>query len=142
MIDWTNPSIQVTEHFTVKDCLYLHNWGRLATEADGADFDRLTELCFALEKVRDILNCPMRVHCIFRSEEYNKSIPGAPTSDPHSRSMACDFDCQPFMSCDDVKNTLLSHIEELGLRMEDNGAGATWVHIDLCPVIHNRFFKP
>src|SRR5271166_1568596 len=69
--DWTDPTSIVTEHFTVNDCLMLHSWNRLATEADGANFDKLLVLCQVLEKVRDILNCPMNIHCMYRSPKYN-----------------------------------------------------------------------
>jgi uncharacterized protein YcbK (DUF882 family) len=141
MIDFTNPNDSITEHFTVNDALMLHNWSRLGTEADGADFDKLNTLCQKLEEVRTLLGCPMNVHCCFRSADYNKLI-GANPNDPHSRSAACDFDCNPNLTCDQVKDILMPHLEELGIRMEDNGSGASWVHIDLCPVIYHRFFKP
>ncbi len=141
MIDWQNPIQQVTSHFTESDCLMLHSWGRLATEADGADFDKLTILCNKLEEVRAILGCPMNIHCMFRSADYNKLI-GANTNDPHEQNMACDFDANPNLTCDQVKSILMPQLENLGLRMENNGQGASWVHLDLCPVIYNRFFIP
>jgi Peptidase M15 len=140
-MDWTDGNSSVSDHFSVSDCLTLHSWNRLATEEDGADFDKLTTLCQVLEQVRAILGAPMSVHCMFRSADYNIQI-GANPTDPHNRSMACDFDCNPKLTCDEVKNILMPHLESLNMRMEDNGNGASWVHLDLCPVLHNRFFKP
>lgn len=133
MIDWTNPEDKVTEHFTVRDCLYLHNWGRLATEEDGADFDKLTELCFVLEKVRDVLGCPMNVHCMFRSASYNleQGILKPTGMDVHAMSLACDFDSNGSMSIDYVKSALEPKLAELGIRMERGTT--TWVHVDLRP---------
>jgi hypothetical protein len=142
MIDWNNPTSQVTIHFTVNDCLMLHSWNELATENDGADFDKLILLCQKLEEIRNYLSCPMNIHCIFRSQEYNQHQSIKPIADVHSMSLACDFDCHPNLSCDEVKAKLLPELENLNIRMEDNGPGASWVHIDLHPVIHNRFFKP
>ena len=141
MIDWSDPSEHVTDHFTVKDCLFLHHWNRLATIGDGANLDALVRLCEKLEDIRGILACPMNVHCMFRSPEYNRMI-GAPTTDVHSMSQACDFDCLPDLSSDAVKLALRPHLEILGIRMEDNGPNSSWVHIDIHPVGRARFFLP
>jgi hypothetical protein len=142
-IDWTNPNCSVTAHFTVNDCLMLHAWNRLATEADGADFDKLTALCQVLETVRTLLGAPMNVHCMFRSTAYNQaqSILLPTGLDVHAMNLACDFDCGAAMSTDDVKAALMPQLEALGIRLENNGAGASWVHIDLHPVINSRFFS-
>jgi len=140
-IDWTDPKSQVTEHFNVSDMCMLHQWGRLATVEDGCDFDKLIQLAFMLEKVRALLGVPMRVHCAFRSAEYNLRI-GAPAHDVHSLCEACDFDCSPHLTTDEVKAKLLPELEAMGIRLEDNGPGASWCHIDVHPVIHARFFKP
>lgn len=142
MIDWTNQECAVTEHFSVKDCLFLHHWGRLATADDGADMAKLLTLCQKLEEVRALFaGFPMNVHCMFRSPQYNKEI-GAPANDVHSMSLACDFDCGPNFTTDAAKAVLVPELERLGIRMENNGAGSSWVHIDLHAVIHNRFFLP
>src|SRR5271170_6667661 len=95
MIDWTNPTDQVSEHFSVNDCLMLHSWNRLATQDDGADFDKLTALCQILEQIRSTLNCPMNVHCMFRSTQYNLEQNILPPTglDVHAMNLACDFDC-------------------------------------------------
>jgi hypothetical protein len=138
-IDWTDPKSQVTEHFTVGDCLTLHSWNRLATEADGANFEELTNLCQILEQVRDALGCPMSVHCIFRSQDYNKSQNISPSADVHALCLAADFDSNNTMSIQDVKDKLLPLLESLNIRMEKGTT--TWVHVDTrTPGPSGRYF--
>ena len=141
-IDWTDATVQVTDHFTVKDALFLHSWGRLATEADGANFDTILATMQMLEQVRLVLDCPVTVHCTFRSQAYNHSQNITPVADVHSQGLAVDFDTNDTMSTDDVKTKLMPVLESMGIRMEDNGAGASWVHVDRHAVGHARFFKP
>ena len=131
MIDWTNPQDQVTEHFTVKDVLFLHNWNRLATADDGANFEKLEALCQKLEEVRAALGCPMSVHCMFRSASYNleQNILPPTGMDVHAMSLACDFDCNSTMSIEDVKAKLQPLLAQLGIRMEFGTT--TWIHVDL-----------
>ena len=140
-IDWSDPNTNVTEHFTVYDALQLHQWRRLASLSDGVDYGAIEKLCQKMEEVRAFLGVPIMVHCMFRSPAYNKLI-GAIPNDVHASSLACDFDCNEHMTTDEVKVKLMPVLEQMGLRMEDNGAGASWVHLDTHPVGHNRFFKP
>jgi hypothetical protein len=143
MIDWTDPTAQVTPHFIVNDALMLHNWNKLATEEDGCNFNRLETLCQKLEEIRTLLNCPMNVHCMFRSKEYNieQSILLPTGADVHSMSLACDFDCNKDMSIQDVKDALESQLDSLGIRMEKGTT--TWVHVDLHSVgPSGRYFTP
>lgn len=138
MIDWTDPKAQVTPHFTVNDSLMLHSWNRLATEADDADFDKLTALCQKMEEIRELLGCPINVHCMFRSQGYNTAQGIKPVADVHSMSLACDFDCNPSMGIQDIKDKLEPQLESLGIRMEFGTT--TWCHIDLHPVGNARYF--
>jgi len=143
MADWTNPQDQVTPHFTVNDCLMLHEWNRLATEADGADFDKITALCQVLEQVRSALGVPMNVHCIFRSTAYNLAQNILPPTglDVHAMNLACDFDCGSALSIQQVKDALEPLLDQLGIRMERGTA--TWVHVDLHAVgPSGRYFTP
>jgi Peptidase M15 len=138
-MDWTNAAEQVTEHFTVKDCLFLHSWNRLATADDGVDFDKLLTLCQKLEEIRSALGCAMNVHCMFRSQEYNAAQDIKPAADVHSMCLAADFDCNHTMSIADVQAKLEPLLEDLGIRMERNTE--TWIHIDLrAPGPSGRYF--
>lgn len=139
-IDWTNPGDMVSKYFSVQNCLLLHDWNRLATLEDGYDSNQLIILCSKLDQVREIIGFPMNIHCIFRSQAYNAEQKITPVADVHSMSMAVDFDAGPNLTTDDIKAKLAPVLEELGLRMENNGAGSSWVHLDIHPVIHNRYF--
>ena len=144
MIDWTNPDCNITQNFKVKEAITLHHWNRLADESDGLDDqmkENLIKTCEMMEKIRSFLGIPLNIHCMFRSEDYNKLI-GAPVNDPHSRGQAADYDGNPDISCDEIKVKLMSQLDPMSIRMEDNGHGASWVHCDWSNVIYHRFFKP
>lgn len=140
MIDWNDPKSNITDHFTVGELCMLHAWGRLATEADGIDKNKIIQLAQKAEDVRGFLGSPMSVHCGFRSVPYNKSQ-GILANDVHSKSIALDFDCLPHLSDAEVQNRLLPMLEALGIRMEQNTSG--WTHIDLhSPGPSGRHFIP
>lgn len=140
VIAWANELCDVTGHFTVKDALMLHSWNRLGTEQDGADFGKLITLCEKMEQIRDILGCPINVHCMFRSQDYNNAQNIKPAADVHSMSLACDFDCNGHLSIQEIKDRLEPLLEDLKIRMEYGTT--TWVHIDLHEVgPSGRYFK-
>lgn len=143
-IDWTNPKSYVSVYFNVKEAIYLPTWKRMATEKDGlgeVQKKNLIALMQVMDRIRVLLNSPVIVHVAFRPYSYNKLIGGAPKS-AHVQGMACDFHV-PRMSCDLVRRTLLPHLEEFGIRME-NLPGSQWVHVDTKPVaaLGVRYFKP
>ena len=145
-MDWTDKTQRVSPHFTVEDCLWLHTWGKLASEADGLTDEIKTNLiltCNKMELVRDLIGTPIHVHSMYRPPAYSLLVGGSET-DVHTKGMACDFEAVYALSCDQIKALLLTHLDILGLRMEDNGVGAGWVHIDTKIPLpgHVRFFKP
>jgi hypothetical protein len=140
-IDWTSPDSHITEHFTVADGCMLHSWNRLANEMDGfndAAKQNIIALCNKMEVIRTLLGCPITVHCMFRSQQYNQEVVKAIPNDVHAQSLACDFDCNGNMTIDQVHAKLEPVLEQLGIRMERNTP--TWVHIDLHPVMNARYF--
>jgi len=141
-IDWTDATHNITPHFTVGDAITLHSWNRLATEEDGLDDEAkviLITLCQKMEQVRTHLGCPIKVHCMFRSQEYNKEVVKAIPNDVHAQSLACDFDCLPNLSFDEIKEKMEPVLEDFGIRME---RGTTsWIHLDLrAPGPSGRYF--
>jgi hypothetical protein len=71
-----------------------------------------------------------------------KALKKVPKS-PHRFGRAIDFHIVGFEGkekCAQIREMLLPHLEELGLRMEDIGGG--WIHLDNLPVVNKRFFKP
>ena len=144
-IDWTDETCQITEHFTVKEALYLHQWERLGNETDGLNDDiknNLINLCGVMEKIRALLgNIPIKVHCMYRPPAYSQLV-GGTAHDVHVTGLACDFDSMPDMTCDKIKELLVPQLEALNIRLENNGLGALWCHIDTHPVISQRYFNP
>lgn len=150
-IDWTNPKSKISKYFNVGDALSLRNWNRLANESDGLN-DKIKENILTAAKkmdvVREFINKPVLVKSWLRPSAYNISIGGAAKS-AHMEGLAVDLWTDQDgdgnltgQDCDLLKETLMPKLEEWELRMEDNGKGARWVHLDLRPVIGKRFFKP
>lgn len=144
-IDWTDASIQITPHFSVKDALYLPTWSRLANESDGLN-DEIKENIIALfnkmETVREYFgNNPINVHVTYRPPAYNKLIGGAANSN-HMQGLAMDFDIAG-ISCDDVRTKIVDNklLDLWDMRCE-NKPGSNWIHLDNGPVIYSRFFIP
>jgi uncharacterized protein YcbK (DUF882 family) len=141
-IDWTTYKYPVSKYFTVGDCLFLPRWHLLANENYGLNDEikgNLIALCNKLDIVRDFFKTPMITHCTFRPVAYNKEIGGALNS-AHTLGKAMDFHVKD-MDCDEARNKMIPMLEEWGLRLEDL-PGAGWCHLDMNPVINNRFFKP
>ena len=146
VINWSDSNCKVSEHFTVRECLWLPQWNRMATEADGLTNDvkaNLFRLCNKMDVVREQLGASVTVHCCFRPTEYNKLVGGAAHSS-HMTGEAIDFDVQ-HLNCDDARNLILKlHLlDTLEMRMEDL-PHSSWVHLDIGKVgaSGHRFFKP
>jgi len=140
-IDWTSPDCKVTEHFTVSDACMLHSWNRLANDMDGfndAAKQNIIVLCKKMEEVRSILGCSMDVHCMFRSQQYNKEVVKAIPNDVHAMSLACDFSAKD-LTIQQIKDKMEPMLNSLGIRMEKGTT--TWVHLDLrTPGPSGRYF--
>lgn len=140
-----NPN-KVSIFFDWKDALFLPQYNRLATEADGVTAEvkaNLIVLFSKLDKIREHFNKPIIIHVAYRSPEYNTLVKGAANS-AHLRGMAADFHIVG-ISCDDVRKDILDNnlLEILGMRCEDN-PNSNWIHLGIDQPLpgHNRFFKP
>ncbi len=146
MMDWTDPSCLVSKYFTVKEAIWLPKWQRLASVGDGLtpEVEQTLEDFFIrfMDPVREFLGKPMRVHCCFRPEVYNREVGGAKDSAHMAKNgyAALDFDtgeqCANF-----TRSQLLPRLADFGLRMEDL-PDSNWTHLDNAPVKTNRYFKP
>jgi hypothetical protein len=159
-IDWTDPNAEISRYFTVKNAIWLPQWNRLANpEQDSLTQDSKDALVKlfteVMDPVRELIGKPIKVHVAFRSPEYNVLIGGARMSIHMARKYedgslvaACDWSADmgkgsPGANCDELKSILTPKLEELGVRMENNGQGATWIHLDnRKPGPGGRFFKP
>ena len=130
-------------HFSWKEALWLPKWNRASNESDGLTEEIKQSLVNTfqwMEKVREFLG-PVTVHVALRPEEYNKLVGGASKS-MHRIGRAVDFHISG-MTCDTAREKLKEKLEEWKLRMEDNGQGSSWVHLDdREPGPAGRFFKP
>jgi hypothetical protein len=158
-----SPKDKISKYFTYKEALWLPQENRMATEADGVDeavLGNLKVLFGKMDLIREFLGKPIIAHICFRTMAYHLNLYKqinekrkaqglaelkVPMGSGHLYGQAFDFHVVG-MTCDEVVKKLLDEkkLEEWGLRMEDNGAGANWVHIDTKPVgaSGKRFFKP
>lgn len=156
VLDWNNPKSHISKYFTVEDAIMLREWKRLANAEDGLNDTAKKNLIGIFEKmdvIREFLGMPVFVKSAYRPSAYNVAIGGAALS-AHMASndyAAVDFWCdadgdgdKDGDDCDLIKEKIMPMIEGWNLRMEDNGKGARWIHVDDKPVgpgMH-RFFKP
>lgn len=137
-------------HFTWHDALFLPSWKTHHTPSQD-EIDNLTRVFQKLEVIRDFLGCPINVHCAIRpilnnpssphnGEDYNQLVGGASHS-AHRVGLAVDWN-PVGMTCDEGKAKLMAKLQEFDIRMENNGQGASWIHIDLIPAHPNRYFIP
>lgn len=145
-IDWTNPLTNVSEHFTVKDMIFLPSWNRLANEADGLDAatkSNLLILAKHMELVRAFFGKPIIAHVTLRPVEYNKTIPGAALKSAHTEGKAMDFHVSG-IECAAARKMIndAGKLEEWQMRMED--ISGNWLHLDFRALKPGgkRFFKP
>jgi uncharacterized protein YcbK (DUF882 family) len=141
----------ISSYFTVHEALWLPSWGRHAEASDGLTdsvLSNLKSVFSKMDKVREYFGHPILVHVAYRPQKYNELVKGAANSSHMALEpgvAAVDFHIQG-ISCDEVKKAIFQNgkLNEWDLRMEDNGFGANWVHLDTRQVLpgHLRFFKP
>lgn len=151
MIDWKDPQAKITEHFTVKDALWLPSWQVFHTPSE-LETIRICNTAEYLEKVRVFLDRPIYVHCWIRpvvvrtsgpysGRNYNAAQSGAFNS-AHITGDAVDWHAHS-TTCDEIRYLLEPKLKDFGIRMEDR-PGSNWVHIDTRQVLPGgrAFFKP
>lgn len=149
MIDWSNPLFKVSNHFTVKETLWLPQWKVMHIPSD-EEKQNIISHAANMDKVRDFLGSPIIVHCWIRpvlnnpnsyqnGQDYNELVGGAKNS-AHRMGMATDYHVVG-LDCDTVRSMLEPKLEEFNLRME-KAPGTNWVHNDSAPVINSRYFIP
>jgi hypothetical protein len=160
-IDWSDLNVSISKYFTVKNATWLPQEGRAVSGEELSEEIKanLISTFQWMDKVREWAGSPITVTICIRTMKYHldlykrlNSQRAAEGKDPlripmgsmHLKGKAVDFVVKG-ISCDDIKKKILDEdkLEEWGLRMEDNGAGAGWVHLDdkeSGP--SGRFFKP
>jgi hypothetical protein len=140
-IDWTNPAQKISKYFTVREATYLPSWGKYHMPGP-LEQSNIVILASKMDKVRELFDQPIEVHCWLRPVDYNKYVGGAKKS-MHISGGAVDFHVKG-VTCSHVRDKLdQAFLDSVGLRREDNPQG-NWVHIDLkeVPPGGSRIFKP
>ena len=135
-----DANIDGCEHFTWREALALREWGICAFPVDELTKHNIIQGALKLEVIRSLIGEPLVITSWYRPSAYNLHIGGSVGS-YHKVGMAVDFRPK-YMSCNKAKIMLLPHLEELGLRMENNGRKADWIHVDMGKVYKHRYFKP
>ena len=143
-INWDDPTAKISQHFTVKEALWLPSWNRMANASDGLNDEiknNLVVLFNKLDSVREYFNKPMIAHCAYRPPAYNSLVGGAAKSS-HMLGRAFDFHVQD-LDCDIARSKIMSDhkLEIWNLRMEMN-PGGNWLHLDNSWAGGIRYFKP
>lgn len=144
-VNWNDVHSRVSKHFTVKECLWLPSWNRIANETDGLNDNiknNLIILCTNMDKIREFLDASVNVHVTYRPAAYNKQIGGSLNS-AHIKGLAMDFDVGD--NCDVTRNKILQTdlLDKYDMYME-NKPGSGWVHLNCNDGVKrfNRFFTP
>lgn len=148
-VDWSAAACPVSQHFSVRECLWLPTWKRLAVESDFNDpampwvtvCSNLYAFMQRMDVVRDWLGCAINVHVTARPPAYNLLIGGAKGS-AHKEGKAVDW--SPAEGpCVDTIARILGLLEAWDMRCENNGPFPSWIHLDCrAPGPAGRYFKP
>lgn len=150
-INWSDLKSPLTQHFTVKDAIWLPAWS-VAHVPSETEKVNIISLAHKMELVREFLGKPILVHCWIRPvvvnapatihdrKNYNAAIGGAPGS-AHIEGMAVDWN-PTSMTCAEARYLLIPELERLQLRMENKEG--PWVHLDSRQPLQKkpRFFRP
>lgn len=155
-VNWADPKSKISKYFTVGEAIQLREWKRLANESDGLTEkvkENLYNIFQKMDTIREFIGKPIFVRSAYRPSAYNVAIGGAAQSahmaDKEYGAVDWWTDAdgdgdKDGEDCDKLKELLMPKLKEWGLRMEDNGKGARWIHVDNKPVPPggNIFFKP
>ncbi len=151
-LNWTDPNTRLSRFFTVHEALWLPSWQIYHIPSD-EEKDSIIEFAKKMDVVRGYYGIPINIHCWIRPASvnnnessyhgmnYNIAAHSTAKNSPHITGRAVDFHFQNFSGpsgCSEMKARLTPHLDEWGLRMEDN-TGA-WIHLDNFPVGVNRVF--
>ena len=130
------------KYFRWDEILYCPKWQIHVFPEKDSHYLALLETTRALDKIREYFGSPITITSGYRPKKYNALIGGAFLSF-HQYGMALDFVVKGH-STDEVKKELIPMLRDLNIRLEDNGDGAGWLHMDLGQPSSEkrRFFKP
>ena len=129
---------KITKNFLWSEFLLLPRWGFHAFPTKEQQSE-LIIIASKLQKIREILKCPVYITSGLRPIVYNRLIGGADNS-YHTMGKAVDFKTHKF-SADKIRFGIAHRLDELDIRMEKKPQ-SNWVHIDTGTVHNARYFIP
>lgn len=160
-LDWNDVSSPISKYFSVKNAIWLPQENRSCSPDELTDeIKENLKITFQwMDKVREYFGSPITVTICVRTMAYHLALYKrineqrvkegkpelrVPMGSMHLKGKAVDFVVKG-LSCDEARERILKDkkLEEWGLRMEDNGKGSNWIHLDdREPGPSGRFFKP
>ena len=122
--------MNITPHFSLEEFTYSDTATRLSIDQTPSAESMANLLITAqgMEKVRDILEHPIRIHSGYRSPALNRVINGAANS-AHCSGFAADFTCPGFGS----PLSICRAIGQTNIDFDQLIYEGTWVHISFKP---------
>ncbi len=120
--------MNLSEHFTLEEMTASEIAIRKNLDNTPPEqiIENLTELALSLERIRGILNHPIRITSGYRSVKVNAAIGGSPTS-AHCMGYAADFVCPEFGTPQEIAKAIIS----VGIPFDQLIYEGTWVHFSI-----------
>ena len=130
---------QLSEHFSLEELTFSETASRLGIDntptQDLIDHAKLY-LIPGLERVRTLLNLPVKINSGYRSISLNENVPGSSNTSQHTRFEAADITCPQFGSPMQIAKLLIENKDIIlfdQIILEYN----SWCHISF--FVTNRF---
>jgi len=126
-----NQNIPYCPNFRWREFLLLRKWDVYAVPETEEIYYNIIKVATVLQRIRDLVQVPVRVTSAYRPTIYNELIGGAPRSQ-HRIGAAVDFKISGFngvSGCNRVREILRPYMDQWEFRIENIQGG--WVHIDL-----------
>ena len=122
--------ILLSSHFSVQEFIQSDTALRKGIDNTPSPevLENLRMLAGALERVRAILNSPLRITSGYRCPKLNSAVGGSKNS-AHLKGLAADFVCPGFGTPEHVMRELVKHKDQLGY--DQLIYEGTWIHFSL-----------
>jgi len=120
--------MMLSEHFSLEEMTLSQTAVRKAIDNTPSQevIESLKVTAIGLDRIRSLLNYPIRVSSGYRSVKLNTAIGGVPTSQ-HCKGEAVDFTCPEFGTPLEVCQEIVAHATEIGFdQLIQEGQ---WTHV-------------
>lgn len=124
---------KVSKFFSVREVVYSPTAEKFLIENTPTEqhWKNIFATAEKLDKIRELLDAPLRVTSWYRGEKLNEKVGGSKTSD-HCKGFAVDLTCKTIPSFE-LAHSLVRACETLGLSWDQIIFEQTWVHISFSP---------